>query len=404
MNEQLTRREALVAALAATALGGGALLRPVAARGATAIPTVGMILPLSHTSDSVAGKNILHTAQLWVEWVNGHGGVGGQQIALKVYDDQNDPNIGAKSVVTAITKDHCSVILAGWASRIVLAEIEEAHRLKTPFFVAYAWSPDITKASYPEVVRIGPNSDQLKSAFAPFLKHRGYRKVGVIAEDTPFGQGFGEGIREAATLLGIQITAEVYKRDTHDLRSKLRPLLAGKPDAIVVASVIPPGLDLAITQARSLGYKGDIVLGWDYVDDAFWKATGKHGTGVIWPTFSAPTLHLTGTGQAFKHLFVKKFKHAPLIYQAFTWDQLNAWKWAVETAGSFDPAAVVPVLPRIDVLGTMGHITLSSTPDSVHYNQWDGVTVYFDQATKKGATDATAKVLASVKGTVVKSA
>jgi branched-chain amino acid transport system substrate-binding protein len=402
VNEQLTRREALVAALAAAALGGGALLRPVAARGATATATVGVILPLSHTIDSVAGNNILHTAQMWVDWINGHGGVDGQHIALKVYDDQNDPNIGAKSVVSAITKDHCSVILAGWDSRVVLAEIEEAHRLKTPFFVAYAWSADITKAGYPEVVRIGPNNDQLKNAFAPFLKHRGYRKVAVIAEDTPFGQGLGEAIRETATLAGIEVSAQVYKRDTHDLRPKLRPLLAGKPGAIVVAATVAPALDLAITQARALGYKGDILLGWDYVDDAFWKATDKHGTGVIWPTFSAPSLHLTGTGLSFKHLFVKRFKHAPLIYQALTWDQLNAWKWAVETAGSMDPAAVVPVLPRIDLPGTMGHITLSSTPDSVHYNQWDGITVYFDQAPKKGATDATAKVLASVKGSVVK--
>jgi branched-chain amino acid transport system substrate-binding protein len=403
VNEQLTRREALVAALAVTALGGGALLRPVAAHGATATPTIGVILPLSHTEDSVAGNNIVHTAQLWADWVNGHGGVDGQQIGIKIYDDQNDPNVGAKNVVSAITKDHCCALLAGWDSRVVLAEIEETHRLKTPYFVAYAWSTAITKTGYPEVVRIGPNNDQLKDAFAPFLKRRGYGKVAVIAEDTPFGQGLGEGIRESATLAGIQVTAQVYKRDSHDLRPMLRPLLAGKPDALVVAASVAPALDLAITQARALGYRHDIVLGWDYVNDAFWKATGKRGTGVIWPTFSAPTLRLTGTGQAFKHLFVKKFKHAPLIYQAFTWDQLNAWKWAVESAGSFDPAAVVPVLPRIDVLGTMGHITLSNKPDSVHYNQWDGVTVYFDQATKKGATDATAKVIASVKGAVVKS-
>ena len=402
MNEQLTRREALVAALAATALGGGALLRPVAARGATATATVGVILPLSHPGDSVAGNNILHTAQLWVDWVNKHGGVNGQHISLKVYDDKHDPNIGAKAVVTAVTKDHCSVILAGWDSPIVLAEIEEAHRLKTPFFVAYAWAAGITEAGYPEVVRIGPNNDQLPTAFTPFLKHRGYRKVAVIAEDTPYGQGLGEAVRQTATLAGIEVSAQVYKRDTHDLRPKLRALLAGKPDAILVAAFVAPALYLAIAQARELGYKGDILLGWDYVDDAFWKATGKHGVGVIWPTFSAPTLHLTGTGLSFKHLFVKRFKHAPLIYQALTWDQLNAWKWAVETAGSMDPAAVVPVLPRIDLPGTMGHITLSHTPNSVHYNQWDGITVYFDQAPKKGATDATAKVLASVNGSVVK--
>jgi hypothetical protein len=56
------------------------------------------------------------------------------------------------------------------------------------------------------------------------------------------------------------------------------------------------------------------------------------------------------------------------------------------------------MLPRIDMLGTMGRIRLSSSPGTVHYNQWDGVTVYFDQATKKGAIDGTAKLVARIRG------
>ena len=166
-----------------------------------------------------------------------------------------------------------------------------------------------------------------------------------------------------------------------------------KPEALLVVAQVTPGRTLAITQARGAGYEGDIVLGWDYVDEAYWKATGKQGVGVIWPTFSAPKLELTSAGNTFKRLYTKRYKDPPLIYQAFTWDQLNAWKWAVDTVGSIAPADVVPALPRIDMQGTMGRITLSNEPKTVHFNQWDGVQVYFDQAPKQGATDASAKVL-----------
>jgi hypothetical protein len=120
---------------------------------------------------------------------------------------------------------------------------------------------------------------------------------------------------------------------------------------------------------------------------------------VIWPTFSAPTKDYTAVGRTFTHLFTKKYKQAPLVYQAFTWDQLSAWRWAVETAGSVAPADVIRVLPRLDMHGTLGHITLSNKPGTVHFNQWDGVVVYFDQAPKKNATDADARVLASIKNT-----
>jgi branched-chain amino acid transport system substrate-binding protein len=402
VNEQLTRREALVAALAATALGGGALMRPPSARAATAATRIGVILPLSKPGDSVAGGNILKAAQMWADWINAAGGVGGRKVELKTYDEKSKPALGVKAITKAITKDACSAILAGWDSPVVLAEIEEAHKLATPYFVSYAWASEITKRSYPEVVRIAPNLDQLTNAFAPFMKARGYRTVAMIEEDTAFGQGLGEGIRETAALAGMKIETAVYKADSHDLKPQLKQLLGTKPDAMIVAALAAPGLTLAITQARALGFRGDILLGWDYVNDDFWKASGKDGAGVIWPTFSAPSLHLTNVGLAFKHLYQKRYKHTPLLYQAFTWDQLNAWKWAVDAAGSTEPSAVVPVLPRIDMLGTMGRIRLSSSPGTVHYNQWDGVTVYFDQAAKKGATDATAKVVGSVKNGVAR--
>jgi branched-chain amino acid transport system substrate-binding protein len=399
MHEHLTRREALVAALTATALGGEALARPAAAR-AAATARVGVILPLSKPGDQVAGTNVLKTARLWADWVNGRGGVDGQQVALKVYDDKYDPERGAKSVVKAVTLDHCAVILAGWDSGVALAEIEQAHLHGVPMFVSYAWSSDITKAGYPEVVRIGPSNDILAGAFAPFFNKRGYKRVALISEDTAFGKGLGEAIRASATLAGVEVLAQEFKRDVRDLRPMLKPVLAGKPDALVIvaAAADAPARMLGVTQTRSAGYEGDIVLGWDYVNDAFWKATGKHGVGVIWPTFSAPTLRLTSVGQTFKKLFTKRYKHSPLIYQAFTWDQLNAWKWAVDTAGSVAPAEVVPVLPRMDLQGTQGRITLSNQPNTVHFNQWEGVTVYFDQAPKQGATDANARVLASIRG------
>jgi branched-chain amino acid transport system substrate-binding protein len=398
VNEQLTRREALVAALAATTLGGGALVRPRAAHAATAAANVGVILPLAASADQVPGSDVLKVAKLWASWVNARGGVDGQRVVLKIYDDASQAEAGARAVTRAITKDRCSVILAGWDSGVALAEIDEAHRLGVPFFVSYAWSPDVTKAGYPEVVRIGPNRDMLTSAFLLFMVKRNYTRVALLAEDTAYGRGLGETIRAQATLAGIDVSALGFARDSHDLRPALKRLLVRKPEALVVIAEVTPGRTLAITQARGAGFKGDIVLSWDYINDAFWKAAGKHGVGVIWPTFSAPKLELTSAGATFKRLYTKRYKHAPVIYQAFTWDQLNAWKWAVDTVGSIAPADVVPALPRIDMQGTMGRITLSNQPKTVHFNQWEGVKVYFDQAPKQGATDASAKVLWSTMG------
>ena len=129
MHEHLTRREALVAALAAATLGSGALARPAISR-AAATARIGVILPLSKPGDTVAGSNVLKTVQLWVDWVNGRGGVDGQHVALSIYDDKADPDRGVKQFVRAVTHDHCAVILGGWDSRVARAEIEQAHKLQ----------------------------------------------------------------------------------------------------------------------------------------------------------------------------------------------------------------------------------------------------------------------------------
>ena len=299
------------------------------------------------------------------------------------------PQRGASAVVHAITKDHCSLILGGWDSKVALAEIEEAHRLATPFFVSYAWSPDDHEARLPRGRAHRAEQRHAHERVRAVHVKRGYTRVALIAEDTAYGQGLGETIRASATLAGIDIAAEAFKRDTHDLRPILKRLIARKPQALLIAAVVVPGRTLAITQARAARVQGRhrarLGLRRRGVLEGHGQARRRrHLADVLGPD-AAPHGRRARRSSA---LYTKRYKHAPLIYQAFTWDQLNAWKWAVDTAGSVAPADVVPVLPRIDMQGTMGHITLSNQPKTVHFNQWEGVTVYFDQAPKQGATDA----------------
>ena len=400
MNEHLTRREVLVAALAATALGGQALARPRVAHAAPAA-NVAVILPITKggPDDPLAASNILKSARLWADWVNGRGGVDGQRVALKVYDDRGDPDRGGKAVVHAVTVDQCAVILGGWDSSVAAAEIADAHSYHVPMFLAYAWDPNLTKVTTPRScasVRT-TQSSRARSPPSSSFRNTGTSRSSATTPLRPRPWRNDPGHGDPRRHRGM--VSQEFKRDTHDLRPALKRVLARKPHALVIAAApTTPGGTLGVTQARMAGFKGDIVLAWDYIDRPFWKATGKHGVGVIWPAFSPPTLHFTSAGQIFKHLYTKKYNHAPLYYQALTWDQLNAWRWAVETVGSVAPADVIPTLPRIDMQGTVGHITLSNKPGTVHFNQWDGVTVYFDQATKQGATDSTAKVIASIKG------
>ena len=94
VNEQLTRRDALVAALAATALGGGALVRPVAAR-AAATANIGVILPLSKPGDSSRAATCSRPRGCGRPGSTAAAASTGQRVVLKVYDDKRDAERGA---------------------------------------------------------------------------------------------------------------------------------------------------------------------------------------------------------------------------------------------------------------------------------------------------------------------
>ena len=253
----------------------GCACRPATAR-------IGVILPLSKPGDPVAGNNVLKTAQLWVDWVNGRGGVGRPARRAQGLRRQGRSASAARSASCARSRTITAPSSSPAGTRTSRRpRSSEAHQLATPMFVSYAWSAEITQAGYPEVVRIGPNNDMLANAFAPFMDKRSYRHVG----DHRRGHGLRPGSRRGdprrpPRCAGIDVRGPgLQARHARSPAHAQGRCSRGKPDALVIAAAVHAGAaDARRSRRRApLGYKGDIVLGWDYVDDAFWKATGKHG-------------------------------------------------------------------------------------------------------------------------------
>ena len=80
---------------------------------------------------------------------------------------------------------------------------------------------------------------------------------------------------------------------------------------------VTPGRTSAITQARARGLsRATSCSAGTTSTTPSGRPPASTAWASIWPTFSAPTLRLTSAGATFKQLFTKRYKHAPLIYQA----------------------------------------------------------------------------------------
>lgn len=347
--------------------------------------TLGLVSPLSEPGDARSGDAIKKTADLWIKMTNEAGGIAGRPVKLAVYDDQGKVEVGVSGVERAITEDGASAILGVWSSSVTLAQMEVAKGYDVPLLAFYSWADDITAKNYEQVFRIGPYNSQIAAQLVPFVEDRGYKQVVVLAEDTAYGLGFAEAFEKAmAGREGIEIETVQFQAQTQDLTAPLSRIASTVPDAMIVQGVFA-ATNLSIKQAREVGLKSDIIAGWDWpLLPDYWGAVGEAGVGVIYPTFSDPSLNVTDTGKAFIEGYKSAYGSEPAIFQYYLWDTFNAVKAAIEESGSSAPATLVKTLPNVSFEGTIGPVSFRNEAGSVNFHQWDKFAMFFKQL---GAVD-----------------
>jgi branched-chain amino acid transport system substrate-binding protein len=356
--------------------------------------TLGLVSPLSEPGDARSGDAIRKTAELWVKLTNDAGGIDGRPVNLAVYDDQGRVEVGASAMERAITEANASAILGVWSSSVTLAQMEVAKGYNVPLLAFYSWSDEITSKNYPQVFRIGPYNSQIAAQMVPFVKARGYEKVVVLAEDTAYGLGFAQSFQEAmAEAPDIDLEIVQFQAQTQDLTAQMSSVAASQPDAVIVQTVFA-ATNLSIKQGREVGLTADIITGWDWpLLPDFWETVGEAGVGVIYPTFSDPSMNVTPTGQAFIEAYTAEYGNEPAIFQYYLWDNFNAVKTAIEESGSSDPATLVETLPGVEFEGTIGPVFFRNEPGTVNFNQWDRFAMFFKSLNNVGDGEAEAELV-----------
>jgi branched-chain amino acid transport system substrate-binding protein len=386
---QVSRR-ALLASLAAA----GMLIAAPGGTFAADDITLGLVSPLSEPGDARSGDAIKKTADLWVKLTNEAGGIGGRQVKLAVYDDQGKVEVGASAMERAITEANASAILGIWSSSVALAQMEVAKGYNVPLLAFYSWSDDITAKNYPQVFRIGPYNSQIAAQMVPFIKERGYKKVVVLAEDTAYGLGFAKAFEEAVKAApGVTLEVVQFQAQTQDLTAVMSKVAASRPDAVIVQTVFS-ATNLSIKQGREVGLKADIITGWDWpLLPDFWSTVGEAGVGVVYPTFSDPSLNVTATGKSFVDAYKAAYGHEPAIFQYYLWDNFNAVKSAIEKSGSSEPAKLVEALPDVTFEGTIGPVSFRNEAGTVNFHQWDKFAMFFKRLNKVGDGEKEAELV-----------
>ncbi len=145
---------------------------------------------------SASGQETVQSARLYVDRLNGAGGVNGHPVDLLVYDDQNDPVL-AKQVAQEIVDDGRALLVIGHSTSttsMAASPIYEAAGL--PAITSTATADDVTKSPwYFRSVFDNRTQGFLIAAYIQFVLQND--RVTIVAGDDDFGQSLAQGITAA---------------------------------------------------------------------------------------------------------------------------------------------------------------------------------------------------------------
>jgi branched-chain amino acid transport system substrate-binding protein len=294
---------------------------------------------------------------------------------LIVEDTQGIPERGRAAVEKLITSDNVVALTGEHQSSVCLAEIGLAARHNVPFINTNCWSDDIRKEGHPQVFSPNMYNSRVATAMAEVIQGLSVDSVFALAENTDWGIGQAEALRDLLGQTGAEVDYqyEILDREARDFTPVIQ-WLRGEDPSLIALIMLPPAAYVALNQLNEQGvipsedtwlFEGGGLF--SYPD--FWENVREAALYGIYFDLYHTDMALSDFGKQVREEYMKRHDGTPsrLVFQAA--DSLLLIKEAIANAGNTDPDAMIEWLQQAEVPGTRGTITFSDQPGPL-FQQW----------------------------------
>ena len=302
-----------------------------------------------------AGRQV-NSIKLWVEEVNGRGGLLGHKVNLMLLDDKSDIQTSIKLYEKLITEDKVDLLLAPYSSGITDAVANVNERYKMPFVAYGAASSDIWEKGRKYIFGINAIAEDYQKGSLHIAKQIGVQRIAVIGEDSLFPRMSAKGAKEWARKLGIQVVVEEnYPRKQTDFTALLQKIKAARADAIISNSYFADAA-AQVRQLRELDinlkmFSGTVGPGLP----AFAEQLGNTAEYVLGFSQWEPVLKLGHPGmKEFIERYKKAYGDEPNYHAGSAYSSMQVLEAAVKKVGSFDNEKVRDAIAGLELHTVMG--------------------------------------------------
>jgi branched-chain amino acid transport system substrate-binding protein len=338
----------------------------LAACGGPKEPTEGEVIvyvaaPLSGFQAN-AGQTVLGGARLAAEQINRAGGLLGYKVTIEELDDESDSDVAvdiASDIEAAVNQGQNVLGVIGHLnSGQTLAAMEVYKDLSLVVITPTASEVSLTQKGYRNFFRVNANDNAQARVDAEFLVNTlGAKRVAVIYNDDPYGQGLGQLIARQLESLGAEVVLSLQVAvEQSTFPDEIPQIVAAQPDAVFYGGyeVETPYLRLELVEAGFdkpfLASDGAFLT--DTIDQAQGTAEGMY-VSAFGPRPSA----------AVDDTWIKEYQAVeyrnPDTYSINGYSAMEVLAEGVEAAGRFDAQAVADAIRALagveTPLGTLSY-------------------------------------------------
>jgi len=370
-------KTALMAGVALCALSGSAWAEIVIA---TAGPMTGQYASF--------GEQMRAGAEQAVEDINAAGGVNGEQLRLEVGDDACDPK-QAVAVANQFAADGVVFVAGHFCSGSSIPASSVYNEEQIVQISPASTNPAFTdERPGPGIYRVCGRDDQQGDIAGAFLAEKfADANIAIVHDKTAYGKGLADEtmstMQEAGKEPALYEAYTAGEKDYTAIVSKLKSEDIG----VLYVGGYHTEAGLMARQMREQGMDTILVSGDALVTDEYWAITGPAGEDTLM-TFS-PDPRKNEAAQPVVEKFTAK-NIDPEGYTLYTYAAIQAWKAAVEAAGSTDYEPVVKALDEGKFDTVLGEFEFDdkgdvTTPGYVFYVWKNGE---YDYLTAENAPEA----------------
>jgi branched-chain amino acid transport system substrate-binding protein len=327
-------------------LAAGAILALAGGTGAHAQGTlkIGVQVPTTG-SEATYGQDMFNAAAIARDEINAKGGVLGKKIELISGDSACDPQ-QAVNAASKLVSQKVVAVVGGYCSGATIPTLKIYGDAHVPFVITAANSTALIPANPGNAFLINSTGDQQAITAVKFFQEKKIKTLAIVNEGDAYSQNLADLTRTAWEKAGGKVVDfETVNKGEQDYSAVVTAINAKHPDAVFWTAYYADG-GLFIRQLRQSGYQGVITVGDGSNSVKLFDIAGPAGEGVF--AFSNPIAQFLPAAKSFIATYKKEYKADPGPYAPLTYDGLQLLAWAMNKAGSTDPAAVEKALASAD--------------------------------------------------------